>query len=91
MHLLQAATSTHFSLHRFKSTGAVAERSLVFNENDDVSFPTLDFPGGKVPFTTQMKFISAATDRRIPCYRVLNDDGYVLLGSSVFEQVELAS
>ncbi|XP_019175297.1 PREDICTED: 2-oxoisovalerate dehydrogenase subunit alpha 1, mitochondrial isoform X4 [Ipomoea nil] len=34
-----------------------------------------------------MKFISEATDRRIPCYRVLDDDGYVLPGSTVFEQV----
>ncbi|XP_019175295.1 PREDICTED: 2-oxoisovalerate dehydrogenase subunit alpha 1, mitochondrial isoform X2 [Ipomoea nil] len=82
------AASTLFSLHRFKSTGAVAERSPVFNDNDDVTFPqTLDFPGGRVPFTAQMKFISEATDRRIPCYRVLDDDGYVLPGSTVFEQV----
>ncbi|CAH9109832.1 unnamed protein product [Cuscuta europaea] len=38
----------------------------------------LDFPGGKVEFTHQMKFISETIDERIHCYRVLNDEGLPL-------------
>lgn len=87
---ISSHASTLLSLHRFKSTGAAAEQSPLFTDNnsDDVNFPTLDFPGGRVPFTAQMKFISGANDQRMPCYRVLDDDGYVLPGTTVFEQVK---
>ncbi|PIN11298.1 3-methyl-2-oxobutanoate dehydrogenase (2-methylpropanoyl-transferring) [Handroanthus impetiginosus] len=33
-----------------------------------------------------MRFISESPDKRIPCYRVLDDDGYPI-PSSIFEQV----
>lgn len=46
----------------------------------------LDFPGGKIPLTSEMKFISEASDIRLPCYRVLNDDGS-LISDSIYEQV----
>ncbi|XP_009761044.1 2-oxoisovalerate dehydrogenase subunit alpha 1, mitochondrial-like [Nicotiana sylvestris] len=51
------------------------------HENQD-----LDFPGGKIPLTSEMKFISEASDIRLPCYRVLNDDGS-LISDSIYEQV----
>ena len=35
----------------------------------------MDFPGGKVMFTSEMSFIGEHSDKRIPCYRILNDDG----------------
>ncbi|XP_031125876.1 2-oxoisovalerate dehydrogenase subunit alpha 1, mitochondrial-like isoform X1 [Ipomoea triloba] len=90
---LSGKSAAILSPRRFESVKAaqLAEAPCYSSEDDydDRYDPnrTLDFPGGRVPFTAQMKFISAATDRRIPCYRVLDDDGYVLPGSSVFEQV----
>lgn len=36
----------------------------------------LEFPGGTVPLTSQMKFLSESSNKRVPCYRVLDDDGY---------------
>ncbi|CAL5203942.1 unnamed protein product [Lathyrus oleraceus] len=35
----------------------------------------IDFPGGKVGFTSEMRFISDTSHIRVPCYRVLDDDG----------------
>lgn len=46
----------------------------------------LDFPGGKIPLTSQMKFISEASDKRLPCYRVLNEDGS-LISNTINDQV----
>lgn len=46
----------------------------------------MDFPGGKVPITPQMKFISESSEKRLPCYRVLDDDGYPIPGT-IFEEV----
>ncbi|XP_049410840.1 2-oxoisovalerate dehydrogenase subunit alpha 1, mitochondrial-like [Solanum stenotomum] len=34
-----------------------------------------------------MKFISESFEKRLPCYRVLDDDGYIIPGS-IFEQVK---
>ncbi|XP_059299087.1 2-oxoisovalerate dehydrogenase subunit alpha 1, mitochondrial-like isoform X1 [Lycium ferocissimum] len=55
-------------------------RDTVYQNQD------LDFPGGKIPLTSQMKFISEASDKRLPCYRVLNDDGS-LISNSIHEQI----
>ncbi|CAN4121145.1 unnamed protein product [Withania somnifera] len=46
----------------------------------------MDFPGGKVPVTPQMKFISESSEKRLPCYRVVDDDGYPIPGT-IFEEV----
>ncbi|XP_059286826.1 2-oxoisovalerate dehydrogenase subunit alpha 2, mitochondrial-like [Lycium ferocissimum] len=46
----------------------------------------LNFPGGKIPFTSQMKFISESSETRLSCYRVLDNNGCPIPGS-VFEQV----
>lgn len=35
----------------------------------------IDFPGGKVAFTCDMRFISESAEKRVPCYRVLDDNG----------------
>ncbi|KAH9717446.1 2-oxoisovalerate dehydrogenase subunit alpha 2 [Citrus sinensis] len=42
----------------------------------------LDFPGGRVAFTPNMRFISESSEERIPCYRVLDDDGQPFPDSS---------
>ncbi|KAM3375638.1 2-oxoisovalerate dehydrogenase subunit alpha 1, mitochondrial-like [Capsicum galapagoense] len=56
--------------------------------SDNIAYQNqdLNFPGGKVPLTSQMKFISEASHKRLPCYRVLNDDGS-LISNTIHEQV----
>ncbi|XP_073316169.1 2-oxoisovalerate dehydrogenase subunit alpha 1, mitochondrial-like isoform X1 [Primulina huaijiensis] len=60
--------------------------SLPDTDNEDEKNQGLDFPGGRVTFTTEMKFISEYPEKRIPCYRVLDDDGYPI-ANSMYEQV----
>ncbi|PNY17859.1 2-oxoisovalerate dehydrogenase subunit alpha mitochondrial-like, partial [Trifolium pratense] len=38
----------------------------------------IDFPGGKVAFTSEMRFISDTSHKRVPCYRVLDDNGELM-------------
>ncbi|XP_042067378.1 2-oxoisovalerate dehydrogenase subunit alpha 1, mitochondrial-like [Salvia splendens] len=57
------------------------------DEVDDGENQSIEFPGGRVGFTTQMEFISEATDKRVPCYRVLDDDGFPIAGTR-FEQLD---
>lgn len=47
----------------------------------------MDFPGGRVTFTSEMRFISESAEKRVPCYRVLDDDGEPIMQSNVLEQV----
>ncbi|EXB37668.1 2-oxoisovalerate dehydrogenase subunit alpha [Morus notabilis] len=54
--------------------------------NDDEDNKGLDFPGGRVTITSEMKFISESAAKRVACYRVLDDDGQPIMQSSV-EQV----
>ncbi|CAN4097570.1 unnamed protein product [Withania somnifera] len=56
------------------------------NDADEDDQQTLNFPGGRVPITSRMKFISESFEKRLPCYRVLDDDGYLIPGT-IFEQV----
>ncbi|KAH0658649.1 hypothetical protein KY289_027397 [Solanum tuberosum] len=60
---------------------------LQLDNYDEDDQQTLNFPGGRVPITTRMKFISESFEKRLPCYRVLDDDGYIIPGS-IFEQVK---
>lgn len=46
----------------------------------------MDFPGGKVAFTPEIRFISESNSERVPCYRVLDDNGQ-LITNSQFVQV----
>ncbi|KAK9271209.1 hypothetical protein L1049_026799 [Liquidambar formosana] len=75
------SSATLFSLRRFESTEA--EKRLYDYEDE---YQALDFPGGKVAFTSEMQFISESAEKRVPCYRVLDDHGQLVMGSS-FEQV----
>lgn len=46
----------------------------------------VDFPGGTVKFIPELRFISESPHERIPCYRVLDDNGEPTVGSN-FVQV----
>ncbi|KAK3011090.1 hypothetical protein RJ639_011544 [Escallonia herrerae] len=48
-------------------------------------FQSLDFPGGRVAFTSEMSFIAESSEKRVKCYRVLDDNGHPM--SSRFEQI----
>lgn len=70
-----------YDSRRFESTKAQSE--MVDDLVDDEDDKMLDFPGGKVGITSEMKFISEGNDyRRVECYRVLDDDGTVLCNDS---------
>lgn len=38
----------------------------------------MDFPGGKIGFTSEMRFLPESSEKRVQCYRVLDDNGYEL-------------
>ncbi|KAL2906791.1 2-oxoisovalerate dehydrogenase subunit alpha 1 mitochondrial [Bienertia sinuspersici] len=58
----------------FESTKAQKQFDSAYSDDDQA----LDFPGGKVGITSQMKFISETNGSRVECYRVLGDDGQLL-------------
>ncbi|GMH06704.1 hypothetical protein Nepgr_008544 [Nepenthes gracilis] len=60
-----------FVSRHFESTKAQTHPGSLHGDDDQL----LDFPGGKVGITSQMRFISETNDWRVPCYRVLDDDG----------------
>ncbi|XP_073306334.1 2-oxoisovalerate dehydrogenase subunit alpha 1, mitochondrial-like isoform X1 [Primulina huaijiensis] len=77
----------NLAFRRYESVRAGGQVEAVPDtNNEDQENQGLDFPGGRVAFTTQMKFISEYPEKRIPCYRVLDDDGY-LVANSMYEQV----
>lgn len=73
-----------FSAKRLESTRAEkhhlvsvheAEDDDTVEDDDDDDAQVLDFPGGKVAFTSRMQFIAESAEERVPCYRVLDDYG----------------
>ncbi|XP_045816154.1 2-oxoisovalerate dehydrogenase subunit alpha 1, mitochondrial-like isoform X2 [Trifolium pratense] len=59
---------------RYESSKAQAQLED-FQQHDD---QVIDFPGGKVAFTSEMRFISDTSHKRVPCYRVLDDNGELM-------------
>ncbi|KAI9113304.1 hypothetical protein K1719_015829 [Acacia pycnantha] len=66
-----------FPFSRHESTKAQIElQQPHLAEDDDTQLhEAIDFPGGKVAFTSEMRFIPESAEKRVPCYRVLDDDG----------------
>ncbi|XP_030465334.2 2-oxoisovalerate dehydrogenase subunit alpha 1, mitochondrial-like isoform X2 [Syzygium oleosum] len=64
-----------FSAMRFESTRAEKHLESLQEVEDDDDAQVLDFPGGKVTFTSKMQFIPESSEKRVPCYRVLDDYG----------------
>ncbi|PON81550.1 Dehydrogenase, E1 component [Trema orientale] len=73
-------TPAHFSFRRFESTKAETQSDTLhdFDANQQV----LDFPGGKVTFSPELRFISESPEERVHCYRVLDDNGQIITGST---------
>ncbi|KAG6786093.1 hypothetical protein POTOM_007687 [Populus tomentosa] len=84
-----SSISTRFSLHRFKSTKAASQLEHLYSSTDDDDHDNsqdLDFPGGKVACISEMRFLPESAGKRIPCYRVLDDNGEIIVGSD-YEQL----
>nr|XP_023872383.1 2-oxoisovalerate dehydrogenase subunit alpha 2, mitochondrial-like [Quercus suber]POE85904.1 2-oxoisovalerate dehydrogenase subunit alpha 2, mitochondrial [Quercus suber] len=84
-HAIFGDSATHFAVRRFKSTEAERESDTKYI-NQDGGDQALDFPGGKVEFTSEMNFISESADKRVPCYRVLDVNGELIVSNN-FVQV----
>ncbi|XP_058097377.1 2-oxoisovalerate dehydrogenase subunit alpha 2, mitochondrial-like isoform X1 [Magnolia sinica] len=74
---------TLFSVRRFASIRAGEEHAT---QHDNDENRVLDFPGGGVTLTAEMNFISESPETRTHCYRVLDNNGQPIAGSS-FQQV----
>ncbi|KAL0709266.1 hypothetical protein Bca4012_016244 [Brassica carinata] len=59
----------------------MAEKLSSIGSHDDTNSQVMDFPGGKVAFTPEIRFISESNEERVPCYRVLDDNGQQLTNS----------
>ncbi|KAJ9704110.1 hypothetical protein PVL29_005412 [Vitis rotundifolia] len=68
--LIDAATQ--FATRRFESTKTEKHVDSLCDAEDN---QLLDFPGGKVAFTSEMRFIPESPMERAHCYRVLDDNG----------------
>ncbi|CAM8946013.1 unnamed protein product [Rhodiola kirilowii] len=51
-------------------------------DHDHANHEELDFPGGKVRFTSEMQFLSESPEQRIPCFRVLDEAGQPISSKS---------
>ncbi|WJX40875.1 3-methyl-2-oxobutanoate dehydrogenase (2-methylpropanoyl-transferring) [Trifolium repens] len=71
------------NLHPRHFNSTTAHNPLPSNPIHD---QVIDFPGGNVKFIPQMSFISESLQHRVPCYRVLDDNGEPILGTN-FVQV----
>ncbi|MED6110403.1 hypothetical protein PIB30_042572 [Stylosanthes scabra] len=76
------------SSRRFAST--IAQNPSTFNSIPHANQQVIDFPGGTVKFIPEMRFISESSQERIPCYRVLDDDGQLLANNFVQVSEEVA-
>ncbi|KGN48345.1 2-oxoisovalerate dehydrogenase subunit alpha 2, mitochondrial isoform X1 [Cucumis sativus] len=74
---------THLFSRRFESIKVGKQLNCVNDDRDD---QVLEFPGGKVKFTSQLSFIPDREEERIPCFRVLDDNGRPCMYSN-FTQV----
>lgn len=79
--------ATQFATRRFESTKA---EKHVDSLCDAESNQLLDFPGGKVAFTSEMRFIPESPMERAHCYRVLDDNGQPNMSNFVQVSKEVA-
>ncbi|KAK1413371.1 hypothetical protein QVD17_35143 [Tagetes erecta] len=58
----------------------------ILSEEDEEENQGFSFPGGKIAYTTSMNFLPSSSKKRVQCYRVLDEDGY-LMSSNMTELV----
>ncbi|XP_002520262.2 2-oxoisovalerate dehydrogenase subunit alpha 1, mitochondrial isoform X1 [Ricinus communis] len=84
-HVCAGNSAFSFPCQRFKSTVGAGQLDPLYSSDDD-NTQVLDFPGGKLTFISEMKFISGSSQKRVPCYRILDENGD-LIENSDFDEV----
>ncbi|KAL1538974.1 3-methyl-2-oxobutanoate dehydrogenase (2-methylpropanoyl-transferring) [Salvia divinorum] len=77
-----AAPAHHPSLFASRRFGSVKAEKLASITNTGDS-QALNFPGGIVKFTPELKFLADLPEERIHCYRVLDESGHLLTSDFV--------
>ncbi|KAK7410650.1 hypothetical protein VNO78_01602 [Psophocarpus tetragonolobus] len=77
-----AYSPTLFSFSRHESTKSEAQLEEEHDDTEEDHHQVIDFPGGKVGFTSEMRFISESAQKRVPCYCVLDDNGELVKHSN---------
>ncbi|KAK4490653.1 hypothetical protein RD792_001344 [Penstemon davidsonii] len=72
---------------RFYSNKADKQFDFIHNGGDSKE---LNFPGGIVKFTSELKFLADVPEERIHCYRVLDDSGQLISNNFVQVDKEIA-
>lgn len=78
-------SATIFVSRRFESMKAGQQVDSSYEQENQMR-QEMDFPGGRVAFTSEMRFIAETPEKRVNCFRVLDDNGHVV-SSSRFDQV----
>ncbi|KVH98660.1 Dehydrogenase, E1 component [Cynara cardunculus var. scolymus] len=73
-----SSSAAVFGSQRFESTKARQQLDLLSSDDDEEQNQGVDFPGGRVAFTSEMSFLPESSEKRVQCYRVLDDNGYPL-------------
>ncbi|XP_023755689.1 2-oxoisovalerate dehydrogenase subunit alpha 2, mitochondrial isoform X1 [Lactuca sativa] len=74
-----SSPSAVFRSRRFESSQAGPQLDFFSSDDDDEQIQgSMDFPGGKIGFTSEMRFLPESSEKRVQCYRVLDDNGYEL-------------
>ncbi|KAK1406888.1 hypothetical protein QVD17_38497 [Tagetes erecta] len=78
---------------RYHSSMKLAGEQILSEEDEDEDRDEeeekqgFDFPGGKIEYTTIINFLPGSFEKRVQCYRVLDEDGYPISSN----MTELAS
>ncbi|PON40718.1 thiamine diphosphate-binding fold containing protein [Parasponia andersonii] len=84
-----AKPNANLSLWRFTFNRAQSQLHYRYvNEDDNDDQQGLDFPVGRVTYTSEIRFTSESAGKRVSCYRVLDDDGDPIMKSSVEVQLK---
>ncbi|KAI3820410.1 hypothetical protein L1987_07957 [Smallanthus sonchifolius] len=70
--------AAYFSARHYSSMKA-GEQILSEEDEDESTLEEnqgTDFPGGQIAYTTKMNFLPGSSEKRVQCYRVLDEDGY---------------
>lgn len=76
-----------FRSRRFESSKAGSQLAFLSSDDDEEQIQGMDFPGGKIDFTYEMCFLPEASEKRVQCYRVLDDNGYQLSSTTSLQHV----
>ncbi|KAI3736687.1 hypothetical protein L2E82_26652 [Cichorium intybus] len=80
-----SSSAAVFRSRRFESSKPGPQLDFFSSDDDEEQNQGMDFPGGRIGFTSEMSFIPESSEKRVQCYRVLDDNGYQL-SSTISQQ-----